>query len=44
MVQVDIEKFPEFENCLEFTQHLIREESCHVFPGQPCFNFPGNLI
>lgn len=43
MTQIDLEKFPKFDSCLEFTQQLIREESCHVFPGFPCFNYPGNI-
>lgn len=38
---IEMEKFPEFKNCLEFTEGLIAEESVLVFPGSPCFNFPG---
>lgn len=41
MIKIELEKFPMFKSCLEFTQQLIREESVHVFPGHPCFNFPG---
>lgn len=41
MIQIELDKFPEFESCLEFTQQLIREQSVLVFPGYPCFNYPG---
>lgn len=44
MIQIELEKFPMFKSCLEFTQQLIRDESVYVFPGSPCFNFPGLLI
>lgn len=41
MIKIELEKFPEFSTCLEFTEALITEQSVLVFPGQPCFNFPG---
>ncbi|KAL7027263.1 hypothetical protein ACKWTF_005384 [Chironomus riparius] len=41
MIQIELDKFPEFQSCLEFTQQLIREQSVLVFPGHPCFNYPG---
>jgi tyrosine aminotransferase len=41
MIRIDLDKFPEFETCFEFTQQLTREQSVLVFPGYPCFNFPG---
>lgn len=41
MIKVELEKFPEFKTCLEFTEGLIREQSVLLFPGVPCFNFPG---
>lgn len=41
MIGIDLDKFPEFNTCLEFTQQLIREQSVLVFPGDPCFNYPG---
>ncbi|CRK96860.1 CLUMA_CG009926, isoform A [Clunio marinus] len=41
MIRIDLEKFPKFSSCLEFTETLIREESVLTFPGVPCFNFPG---
>jgi tyrosine aminotransferase len=41
MICIELDKFPEFNDCLEFTQQLIREESVHVFPGSPCFNYGG---
>lgn len=41
MVQIEMEKFPEYSSCLEFTNALIREESVLVYPGFPSFNFPG---
>ncbi|KAG5684608.1 hypothetical protein PVAND_013833 [Polypedilum vanderplanki] len=41
MIKIELEKFPKFKTCLEFTQQLIREQSVATFPGYPCFNFPG---
>jgi tyrosine aminotransferase len=41
MIQIELEKFPEFSSCLEFTEALISEESIQVFPGFPCFDFAG---
>lgn len=41
MVQIEMEKFPEYSSCLEFTNALISEESVLVYPGFPSFNFPG---
>lgn len=41
MVKIELDKFPEFPSCLEFTEGLIREQNVLLFPGFPCFNFPG---
>lgn len=41
MIQVELEKFSDFSTCLEFSEGLIREQSVFLFPGVPCFNFPG---
>lgn len=41
MIKIELEKFPEFSSCLEFSQGLIREQSVLLFPGFPCFNYPG---
>lgn len=41
MIKVELEKFPEYSSCLEFSEALIREESVLLFPGVPCFHFPG---
>lgn len=41
MAKIELEKFPKFSTCLEFTQQLIREQSVATFSGFPCFNFPG---
>lgn len=41
MVKIELEKFPEFSSCLEFTQKLIHEQSVLLFPGSPCFNYVG---
>lgn len=43
MIGIELDKFPEFKTCLEFTQQLIREQSVLVFPGDPCFNYPGYM-
>lgn len=40
MIGIDLEKFPEYVTCLEFSQGLIKEQSVHTFPGFPCFFFP----
>lgn len=41
MIKIELDKFPKYSSCLEFTEGLIREQSVLVFPGFPCFNFPG---
>jgi tyrosine aminotransferase len=41
MIGIDLKKFPEYSSCLEFTEGLIKEQSVLLFPGFPCFNFPG---
>lgn len=41
MIKVHLESFPTFSSCNEFTERLIGEQSVLVFPGGPCFNFPG---
>lgn len=40
MIGVELERFPNFTTCLEFTQGLIREQSVETFPGFPCFFYP----
>lgn len=40
MVGIDLENFPKFSTCLEFTQGLIKEQSVQTFPGFPCFFYP----
>lgn len=41
MIKIELDKFSEYSSCLEFTEGLIREQSVLIFPGFPCFNFPG---
>lgn len=41
MIRVQLEKFPGFKTCREFAEGLIQEESVLLFPGSPCFNYPG---
>lgn len=41
MIEIELEKFPQFANCEEFTEGLISEQSVLLFPSSPCFNFPG---
>ena len=41
MTKIDLENFPEFKTCLEFSESLKKEQSVLLFPGAPCFNFPG---
>lgn len=36
MVNIDLDKFPEFGSCIEFAQELIREQSVLCLPGK-CF-------
>lgn len=43
MIKVELEKFPKFATCREFAEALIAEQSVLLFPGFPCFNFPGFL-
>jgi tyrosine aminotransferase len=41
MIKIQLEKFPDFSSCREFTEGLIQEQSVLLFPGSPCFNFEG---
>lgn len=41
MTMIDLKKFPTFSSCREWTEKLIEEQSVLLFPGSPCFNFPG---
>lgn len=40
MTMIDLEKFPAFATCREWTEKLIEEQSVLLFPGYPCFNYP----
>lgn len=42
MVEIELEKFPNFSSSMDFMQALGREQSVLVFPGE-CFNYPGFL-
>lgn len=54
MIGIDLDHFPKYSTCLEFTQGLTKEQSVQTFPGFPCFFFasyfrivltvPGDLI
>lgn len=37
MIGIDLERFPKFASCLDFTNGLTREQSVQTFPGFPCF-------
>ncbi|XP_078689942.1 tyrosine aminotransferase-like isoform X3 [Branchiostoma floridae x Branchiostoma belcheri] len=39
MVGIDIDKFPEFSSDVEFTQHLVSEQSVFCLPAS-CFQYP----
>jgi len=39
MVRVDMSRFPQFENDLEFVERLVSEQSVFCLPGK-CFNYP----
>lgn len=41
MIGIELDKFPEFSSCLEFTQNLTREQSLQTIPGDPCLFYPG---
>lgn len=41
MIRIELDKFPKFSSCLDFTEALTKEQSVLTFPGFPCFNFPG---
>lgn len=41
MVGIELNHFPKFSTCLEFTQGLTAEQSVETFPGYPCFFFKG---
>ncbi|KAL3282782.1 hypothetical protein HHI36_005949 [Cryptolaemus montrouzieri] len=40
MVEIELEKFPEFDDGLKFGQKLVEEESVFCLPGE-CFEIPG---
>ena len=40
MIGIDLERFPKFVTCLDFTNGLTREQSVQTFPGFPCFFYP----
>lgn len=40
MIGIELERFPQFATCLDFTQGLTREQSVQTFPGFPCFFYP----
>lgn len=40
MIRIDLEVFPKFSSCLEFTNELTKEQSVLTFPGDPCFFYP----
>lgn len=42
MIQVELEKFPEFDTSLSFMRHLAMEQSVFTLPSEG-FNFPGFL-
>lgn len=39
MVGVDMTNFPEFDNDLQFVEHMVTEESVFCLPGR-CFDYP----
>lgn len=39
MIGIDIKKFPDFKNDLDFVQALVREQSVFCLPGE-CFEYP----
>lgn len=41
MTLIDLKRFPSFQNCRQWTEKLIEEQNVLLFPGSPCFNFPG---
>lgn len=41
MIEILLERFPEFSSCMEFTDGLIKEQSVLLYPSGPCFNYPG---
>jgi len=43
MIGIQLNRFPDFSSCMEFAEALVREQSVKLFPGFPCFNFPGYL-
>lgn len=40
MIGIDLEMFPKFSSCLDFTNELTKEQSVMTFPGYPCFFYP----
>lgn len=39
MIGIEIDKFPNLENELDFVQALVKDQSVFCLPGQ-CFNYP----
>lgn len=39
MIGIDIDRFPEYENEMNFVQDLVKEQSVFCLPGQ-CFDYP----
>lgn len=42
MIGIDIERFPEYEDELQFVQALVKEQSVFCLPGQ-CFDYPNYM-
>ncbi|XP_068242081.1 LOW QUALITY PROTEIN: tyrosine aminotransferase-like [Palaemon carinicauda] len=42
MVGIDMDKFPQFENDLQFVEKMISEESVFCLPGK-CFDYPNYM-
>lgn len=39
MIGIDTDRFPEYDNELDFVQDLVKEQSVFCLPGQ-CFDYP----
>lgn len=42
MIGIDIDRFPEFDNELDFVKALVSEQSVFCLPGQ-CFEYPNYM-
>ncbi|KAJ6638585.1 Tyrosine aminotransferase, partial [Pseudolycoriella hygida] len=42
MIGIDVDRFPEYSNELNFVQDLVKEESVFCLPGQ-CFDYPNYM-